>query len=516
MRRQDIQLLARARQGDIDARCEVGRRYLLGADGFPHHVSTGLEYLAHASLADSARAAVIVAEALPLHELIRLQQTPALITAASAGSTVAQLKYGAWVCASQRYPHEARRWLEPAAQAGQAGAGAALQALAQRQLPVRSAVLAALGHSGDIDARAVALLAVALSAQGDDAELMAQTLASLLALAPVTEPGVADAVCTALARAASLPGWVAAEIAPELIERCLDARALQGDAQAAWLLGRALCGIDHAPLLARALTAGQNMRKGAALLLRAADAGVDEAWLLLYRVHADNHASVANPQMARFFLEKAAIRGDVEARRRLGALILRTASRLHESEQGMHWLYEAAAAGDACAAQLLRSLVLPVGGDDDLAMTAIEAIRRDDPWLACRLRTARDFGLTKLEALSVDIVAGVRSWGLVVGPNPFIVQSRLAAARAVPALTAAAGQNLRRSAAFLQQARQDGGGVEGDLRKRGMRLRRALESYRIDEAIFFAEVRSTTLDALRQGTKWAFRARQPLRLALAA
>ena len=100
MRRQDIQLLARARQGDIDARCEVGRRYLLGTDGFPHHVSTGLEYLAHASLADSARAAVIVAEALPLHELIRLQQTPALITAASAGSTVAQLKYGAWVCAS--------------------------------------------------------------------------------------------------------------------------------------------------------------------------------------------------------------------------------------------------------------------------------------------------------------------------------------------------------------------------------------------------------------------------------
>ena len=516
MRRQDIQLLARARQGDIDARCEVGRRYLLGTDGFPHHVSTGLDYLAHASLADSARAAVIVAEALSLHELIRLQQTPALIAAASAGSAVAQIKYGAWVCASQRHPHEARRWLEPAAQAGHVGASAALQALAQPQHAVRSTVLAALDHSGNIDARAVALLAVALSAQGDDAELMAQTLASLLALVPVTAPGVADAVCAALARAASLPGWVAADIAPEVIERCLDARAMQGDAQAAWLLGRALCGIDQAPLQARALAAGQNMRKGAALLLRAADAGVDEAWLLLYRVHADNHASVANPQMARFFLEKAALRGDVEARRRLGALILRTASRLHESEQGMHWLHEAAAAGDACAAQLLHSLVLPVSGDEAMAMSAIEAIRRDDPWLACRLRTARDFGLTKLEALSVDIVAGVRSWGLVVGPNPFIVQSKLAAARAVPALTATAGQNLRRSAAFLQQARQDGGAVEGDLRKRAMRLRRMLESYRVDEALFFAEVRSTTLDALRQGTKWAVRARQPLRLALAA
>lgn len=516
MRRQDIQLLARARQGDIDARCEVGRRYLLGTDGFPHHVPTGLEYLKQVSLADSARASVIVAEALPLHELVRLQQTPALVAAASAGSTLAQLKHGAWVCASRRYPHEARRWLEAAAQAGHAGARAALQALAQRQHPVRSAVLAALDRSADIDARAVALLAATLSLQSDDADLLAQTLASLLALTPITEPGVADAVCAALARAASLPGWVAPDIAPELIERCLDARALQGDAQAAWLLGRALCGIDHAPLLARALAAGQNVRRGAALLLRAADAGVDKAWLLLYRVHSDNHASVANPQMARFFLEKAAIRGDVEAQRRLGALILRTANRLRESEQGMHWLYEAAAAGDACAAQLLRSLVLRVSGDDDLAMTAIEAIRREDPWLACRLRTARDFGLTKLEALSVDIVAGVRSWGLVVGPNPFIVQSRLAAARAVPALTAPAAQNLRRSAAFLQQARQDGGAVEGDLRKRAMRLRRMLEHHGVDEALFFAEVRSTTLDALRQGTKWAFRARQPLRLALAA
>ena len=30
MRRQDIQLLAAARQGDVAARCEVGRRYLLG------------------------------------------------------------------------------------------------------------------------------------------------------------------------------------------------------------------------------------------------------------------------------------------------------------------------------------------------------------------------------------------------------------------------------------------------------------------------------------------------------
>ena len=81
------------------------------------------------------------------------------------------------------------------------------------------------------------------------------------------------------------------------------------------------------------------MRKGAALLLRAADGGKREAWMLLYRVHSDNRASVANPLMARFFLEKAATGGSVPAQRRLGALILRSARTLHESEQGIHWLY---------------------------------------------------------------------------------------------------------------------------------------------------------------------------------
>lgn len=516
MRRQDIQLLASARQGDVDARCEVGRRYLLGTDGFPRYELTGLEYLTHPSLADSTRAAAVIAETIPLHELVRLQQTRALREAATAGSLVAQVKLGAWVCATHWDPFEAQRWLEPAAQAGHVGAGAALLALARGQHPIRAAVLTALHNSGDIDRCKVAMLAATLAIEGDDPELMAQSLACLLATTTGTEPGVAEAVCAALTRAQTLPQWVAADIAPEMIEHCLNARALQGDARAALMLGRALCGIDHARLRASALTTGQNMRKGAALLLRAADSGEDEAWLLLYRVHSDNRSSVSNPRMARFFLEKAATRGDLEAQRRLGALILRTASSLHESEQGIHWLYEAASAKDASAEELLRSLVLPVAGDDDMATAAIEAIRREDPWLACRLRTARDFGLTKLEALSVDIPAGLRSWGLVVGSNPFIAQSKLSAPRAVPALTAEAGRNLRRSAAFFEQARQNGDVVEGDFRRRATRLHRLLERYLVDEALFFAEVRSTTLDALRQGPKWAFRVRRLLHVALAA
>ena len=101
MRRQDIKLLALARQGDIQARCEVGRRYLAGSDGFARHVSTGLEYLAHTAVAELPQTARIVAETLALDEILAAQQLPRLVRAASEGSALASLKLGAWLAMSE-------------------------------------------------------------------------------------------------------------------------------------------------------------------------------------------------------------------------------------------------------------------------------------------------------------------------------------------------------------------------------------------------------------------------------
>ena len=62
MRRQDIQLLASARKGDTVSRCEAGRRYLSGSDGFPKHLRTGIEYLTHPSVAKMPEAKNAIAE----------------------------------------------------------------------------------------------------------------------------------------------------------------------------------------------------------------------------------------------------------------------------------------------------------------------------------------------------------------------------------------------------------------------------------------------------------------------
>lgn len=514
MRRQDIQLLARARQGDIAARCEAGRRYLLGLDGFPKHVATGIEYLSHPDVKDLPQAAQIIAETLPLQEIIALHQLAALEAAAKAGVCAARAKLGAWLIMTKPHSGDGMRWLEVAATQGHTAAAEAIAATKRDSKTARQALLRTFSKSGDLDARSIAIQAAQHALTDADFVHFAACMQCVLALTPSWMPDMSDLVFAAL-RSAQQANRSEVGIGSNLIEACLDARVARGDMEAAFVLGRALCGMACGSLAPATLVGGPNMRKGAALLMRAADAGCDEAWSYLYQVHSDNRASVANPQMARFFLEKAALRGQVDAQRRFGALSLRSATCLEETEQGIHWLYQAAAHGDTAAVRLLKSLVLPLEGHDEDADAAIEAVMREDPRLATRLRMSRDFGLTKLEALCVDPTEGLRLWGLVVGKNPFIQQIKLSAPRAVPAISPTALQNLRRAAAFFEQGRQDAEAIEGDLRRRSLRQRRAFERYHLQDSMFFAEANSTTLESLRIGSKWAFRARHPLELALA-
>jgi TPR repeat protein len=515
MRKQDIRLITRARHGDATARCEVGRRYLLGIEGFQRHVATGLDYLSHASLAGQTRPARLIAEALALEELVSLDQTVMLARAAEAGCIPAQVKLGAWCIAGGASLAQGQHWLAASAQAGHAGALAAGEALAKAPGEDRMLrVLSALTLSGDLDGAAVARLAAGQALAACALDHLAVCLRVALALSPSLDVELV-ALLTAAVGLAEANGHRLEGLPGEALRQSLEQCAVQADRDAAFTLGRGLCGLACEALPPAVFAEHQNTRKGAAFLLRAADAGCDAAWLQLYRLHANHSLSVANPQMARFFLEKAAQSGQREAQRKLGALGLRESSSLAHTEQAIAWLYQAAEQGDQHAATLLGSLVLPVEGSDVEAAFTVEQVRQSDPWLAQRLALARAFGLTKLEGLSVDPSEGIRPWGLVVGKNPFIVQVRLAAARAVPATSALALASAQQAAVFFARSHGVSGSVEGDLRARSMRQRRIFERLGIDEALFFADASSMTLDTLRKGAKWAFKSRRPLHLALA-
>lgn len=514
MRRQNVHLMAQARH-DPAARLELGRRYLLGIEGVPRHIETGIEYLGHPSVKDGREAALAIAECLTLQEVVSHRQEPALVRAAHAGSATAKFKLAVWLCLRHGQTQPCARWLEAAGAGGHAIARRARTALGRGATSDDVLAFArSVAQSRDLEIDSVAALAAKALAEEPDLDRLSHCLRIALAVTPRLTTALASLVVKAV-HLCERSGRQLQGLSPDQVEACLELIVSEDEHGAEYLLGRALCGIACGALAPASLVSSGNLRKGSALLLRAADGGCHEAWMHLYRVHADHRCSVANPQMARFFLEKAAIQGDAEAQRRLGALILRSASDLKSSEHGIHWLYEASRQGDSHAAGLLKSLVLPLEGDNDEADQAIEAVRHTDPWLAVRLRMSRDFGLTKLEALCVDPIDGKRAWGLVVGRNRFVEQARVAAPRAVPALRPAALDNLQRAAAFFEQAQRDGDPFEGDWRRRSLRQRRAFDRHQIDEAMFFARVSSATLDSLRQGTKWALRTRPSLQLALA-
>lgn len=519
MRRQDIKLLALARNGDAQARREIGRRYLSGADGFPRHLATGIAYLRHPSVVEQPAVARIVAECMTLDEIVHTCAMDLLQRAADGGHAVGQVKLGAWRLARHADFGGGISLLQAAADQGHVAARTALDTW--RCAPVAQSIgdglvdlLKCLSSFRLLDAGLIAQAAARDAYAANDLKALGPALAAALALCHPATTELSELVVRAV-DAAEAAGQALVSLPAAVVEPLLDTRATAGDRHAAYALGRALCGIGLGGLSANAVAEGQNMRKGAALLLRAADAGCDGAWMHLYRIHADHRLSVANPQMARFCLEKAAASGMVEAQRRLGALVLRGASTLQESEQALGWLHQAAQQGDEHARLLLGSLVLPLEGEDDEAEAAIHAVARHDPWLAARLRVSREFGLTKLEALCFEPVAGLRPWGLVVGKNPFISQIRLSAPRAIPALTREALEHLRAVADLYTRAGADVSRLEGDLRRRSMTQRRLFARLGLDEAVFFAVASSVALDSFRLGTRWAFRAREPLRMALA-
>lgn len=515
MRRQDIQLLVAARHGDTEARCQVGRRYILGTDGFARHIATGLDYLTHPSVADHPAALAAIAQGLTLEEALTWDQLPALARAAEQGIASAAVALAAWELMA---PQTAARGMErlrksvaaddfgatcPTCTAGTWAAHATDAASTLTTLAANGLVLSArvfvhalrrANDNKDLDGATWALLVGQSWLETDWASVAAN---------------VVDTVCLAEKTGGALGG-----LDSGFIERAIEQCTNQGDPRALYLQGRALAGLHCGALEPQALVRTGNVRKGAALLLRAADAGNVDAWMHLYRLSSDRQRTVANPQMARFFLEKAAQLGDRCAQRILGALLLRESEGVQGSERALHWLHLADKQGDPLARKLMSSLVLPVAGDESAAQNVVAAIGKSDPLLAARLAVARCLGLTRLEALGVDLVSGSRPWGLVVGPNPAVRQPRLAAARAVPALSEESVRTLHR-AATLHAGQSSIPLAEGSLHQRSRSLRALLQRFGANDTSFFAAANSTTLDSLRIGAKWAYRAKDVLRSALA-
>ena len=181
-------------------------------------------------------------------------------------------------------------------------------------------------------------------------------------------------------------------------------------------------GLWHARMLAdgRRVAAGPgsaNFKKAIRWLLLAGEQGLAEAWYALSRIFIKPEFSQRNVADAQGYLERAAGMGYRDAQLECGNNAWR-ARRENEGNdvRAVYWLQKAAAQGCAQADAALAKIAPrdACGAFAAVCARAPAGLDASHPLLAARLRLAALFGLTRAEALLLDVRAADQGHCLVI------------------------------------------------------------------------------------------------------
>ena len=442
MRRRDLLLRMAARRGEPAASLEIARRYFVGDDSFSKNIKLGLAYLQQELLKESTAAVELVGELVPLETLLVQGERGVLERAAARGLRAAMAKLGFWQVLSACDRADGIRWLT------RAGVLVDGHPCARAFVPSDLAtLLTAQGIEKLLDARELLCFGVerALACQHlDDARFCLLALLGLDHSARM--PARLNALVFALTRLAASSGGPLG-LPASIVETSLRAVGEEGDIEAQYALGCACLGLAYGKLAPQELAPSKDVRRGRAILLRAADAGRADAWLRLYEAAASCRGPVSDKEMTRFFLEKAAAADIVEAQRTLGALLLKEAGSLEKAERAVRWLSQAAARGDPESRDLLETLVLPLPPLPPATERAIiEQVRAVDEELAARMLVARVYHLTRREAMNFNPKRDLRPWGIAV-PGTYTENPK---GRLAPSLRDERADDLQRAVALIE------------------------------------------------------------------
>ncbi|MEO5669260.1 MAG: hypothetical protein ABIR26_01100 [Ramlibacter sp.] len=490
MRRDEIDLRQAARSGEPQACMEIARRLFAGESGFARNPTLGLAYL-QGELARGLPAALrLIARGVPLDVIVAHQLQSALGRGVEEECAESLLKLGVLLALERGRRHEALPLLRLS---GYLGArltpellddpeafGRALSALPLNLLdPERVAVHCARAalQQGDLSTACYCIqLGVSLGDSDDLAQLAVRATHSAATQGHRLELPVA------------------------VVESSLRARSRAGDAEAQYALGCALAGLRYGHLEPHQVARQRCANRATGWLLRAADAGRHAAWLDLFHLAPEMRAMLAGQDVARFFLEKAARSGLVEAQTRLGALMLAEATCLRTAEEALQWLHGAALAGAADAAMVMRTLMLPLPAlPQDYERQVLGRVSALDRDIGMRMALARTLHLTRHEALGFNAARDFRPWGLVLpGSSKENPKGRLA-----PAVDPPMNALLREARAFYAASSP----LDGTLAPQRMRaFRRILDQLVISEENFFANSIGRSWTHYGYGRHWASRA----------
>ncbi|WP_426207633.1 hypothetical protein [Massilia sp. TWP1-3-3] len=514
--REELGIIRGARGGQPEAQLELGRLYLYGSAGLPKSLPTALHWLDRAAQQGSAQACELIGAHIPLELALQSERPLAQwyerafdAGVVRAGMVLAQLTLEQQAgVADQARRDKALRALEAAARAGVPDAkwlyaryqnGAESARATAAGAPCAGVTLAVTAPPEQWRARpsaAAAPLATvslapldALWLEGDHARFLARALPLARALLRTEHGTLRPAGCLSradvslLSRCAQALSQSAGDTlaSADEIRRFWELAANEHDPQAQMALG-----LWHARMLVdgRRVAAGPgsaNFKKAIRWLLLAGEQGLAEAWYALSRIYIKPEFSQRNVADAQVYLERAAGMGYRDAQLECGNNAWR-ARREHEGNdvRAVYWLQKAAAQGCEQAAAALAKIAPREANEPFAAISARApaALATTYPLLAARLRLAALFGLTRAEALLLDVRAADQGHCLVIDIRGSYGRSK----RRLIAIACA--QERRALDEIVQQfGGPDGAaaGGEGNYRQRLYRLKTVLPEAACEE-----------------------------------
>jgi uncharacterized protein len=487
--REELAMIRNARAGQADAQLALGKRYLFGGAGLPQNSVTALLWLERAAQQECAEAWQLIGSEIPIETAQQHGDPLALCIwyerAFDAGNLQAGLVLARLIrqhpAADTDLQRKAERALQAAAQAGLAEAQ---WLLAQQGAGAGSNTdaWAARAADGGVSEAQRALAEQAWLA-GDRATFLHWALPQARALQQAQPARALDqAEVSLLARCAqALADSDDAE--PDEVQQLSELAALEGDKAAQLWLGLWFARMNADGVRHDAAPGSANFKKAIRWLTQAGEQGLAEAWYALSRIYLKPEFSQRSVPDALHYLERAAEMGHRTAQLECGTNAWRS-RREHISNDvlAVYWLQKAAAQ-DCPQAQVLLQKIATTAAPAAWAQAAQRALTREQansqPFLAARIELAARFGLSRPEALLLDMNTADREHCLVVDISASHGRSKR---RLILLQSGQERQALKRITRLFEDVDCGLSGPEGNYRQRLYRLKTLLPAALADDA----------------------------------
>lgn len=505
--REELGIIRGARGGDAACQLALGKLYLFGGASLPRSLPTALHWLDRAAGQQQDEAWMLIGSYIPyeqaqhkMPEVLVWYERAYEAGIEQAGLVLAQLVLnGGSVPTVQALQGKALQLLEVSARSGCAEAqwllaqqpAATVAATGADLLNEQPAVAQEassgqqwLARAADNGLAAAQYAVLEQAWNSDPAAYLERALPlsrQLLAGAPID------------AETARNVEWAVLPVQLTLLSRCaelLEARADERDeAQAELLQYRELAayGGDRQAQLALGLwfarmdgkgrrqthgIAAANFKRAIRWLTLAGEQGLAEAWFALSRIYLKPEFSQRCVAEAQRYLERAAEMGHSGAQLECGMYAWRNRRTDEQSDvRAAYWLQKAVAQG-CCEAEAALARVAAVAKPAAWAETILSSLSRESlesqPLLTARLELACLFGLTRPEALLLDIPAADQGHCLVIDIRASYGRSKR---RLVLLRTARERQALDRLVRLFEPYDNSTDGIEGNYRQRLYRLK---------------------------------------------